>query len=381
MKTREECTNPLWEQVMNTPDFAVRLNDSLSPDKFRDVLSMKEIYDIKRVIVTGCGDSYMAGIAMKPAFEKLTGLRTDVMRMIEFNRHLDSGELGQTPGNPLVIIISVSGGFARVIEAAKRGTKYGAMTLAVTDRPESPMAKECRKVLKMDIPLMGEGVGASSYVSTSTTMLHLAARIGYVRGVIGEADVQDIRDSLVSFCKSYQDIMPKLDDQMWELANRWKDLDRFDFVGDAADFATAFFGAAKMVETFGAMCSWDDSEDWCHIGFFARNPKTIGTGLVANPYSPSFSRCLETAKGMSLLHRPTLVVTTAEKSAFPEGLDVCTLPAAKYDFINPIMQNVAFGLLAARLYPLKGIEPFRAGDTDFDLGGYNGRDSSEVEIV
>lgn len=29
MKTREECTNPLWEQVMNTPDFAVRLNDSL----------------------------------------------------------------------------------------------------------------------------------------------------------------------------------------------------------------------------------------------------------------------------------------------------------------------------------------------------------------
>ena len=53
MKTREECVNPLWEQVMNTPDFAVRLNDSLSPDKFRDVLSMKEIYDIKRVIITG----------------------------------------------------------------------------------------------------------------------------------------------------------------------------------------------------------------------------------------------------------------------------------------------------------------------------------------
>lgn len=59
-----------------------------------------------------------------------------------------------------------------MIEAAKRGTKYGAMTLGITDRPDSPMAKECRKVLKMDIPLMGEGVGASSYVSTSTTMLH-----------------------------------------------------------------------------------------------------------------------------------------------------------------------------------------------------------------
>ena len=49
--------------------------------------------------------------------------------------------------------------------------------------------------------------------------------------------------------------------------------------------------------------------------------------------------------------------------------------------MNPIMQNVAFGLLASRLYPLKGIEPFRAGDKDFDLGGYNGRDSSAVEIV
>lgn len=381
MKTREECRNPFWEQIMDTPNFAVQLNDSLAAKKFQEVLSDGEIKNFKRVIITGCGDSYMAGIAMKPAVEKLTGLRVDVMRMIEFNRHLDSAELGDTTGNPLVIIISVSGGFARVIEAAKRAAKYGATSLAITDRPESPMAKECTKVLKIDMPPLGESAGASSYVATSTALLHLAARIGVALGKISESEAGNIRAGLVDFCKSYGPEMGRIDDQMWEMAGRWKDLEKFDFIGDAADYATAFFGAAKMSETFGALCSWDDSEDWCHINFFARDPKHIATGLVANPYSPSFSRDLESAKGMSLLGRPTLVLTTAQKSVFPENLVVCTLPAAKYDFMNPIMQHIAFGLLSSYLYPLKNRVPFRMDEKDFELGGYNGRDSSEVVII
>ena len=41
-----------------------------------------------------------------------------------------------------------------------------------------------------------------------------------------------------------------------------------EFIGDGADYATAFFGSAKMVESFGGLTTYDDSEDWNHINFF-----------------------------------------------------------------------------------------------------------------
>ena len=36
------------------------------------VLPAKEIFDAQKIFITGCGDSWLAGVAAKPAFEALT---------------------------------------------------------------------------------------------------------------------------------------------------------------------------------------------------------------------------------------------------------------------------------------------------------------------
>lgn len=85
------------------------INRNLGFVYLMESLPMKEIMDARRILITGCGDSYAAGIAMKPLLEEMLQMPVDVMRAVEFSRHLPSSCLEEGPGSPLVVLISVSG--------------------------------------------------------------------------------------------------------------------------------------------------------------------------------------------------------------------------------------------------------------------------------
>ena len=51
-------SNPLARQVMQIPEFMQIINQNLSFVYLMDSITMKEIYDTKKVIITGCGDSF-----------------------------------------------------------------------------------------------------------------------------------------------------------------------------------------------------------------------------------------------------------------------------------------------------------------------------------
>ena len=91
------------EQSLDAVRFAKEMDESLSFRKIRDCLSLKEILDAREVIITGCGDSWMAGIAMKPVFEQVAGVKVTPMRNIEFTRYYPAEKLSSNPNSPLVI--------------------------------------------------------------------------------------------------------------------------------------------------------------------------------------------------------------------------------------------------------------------------------------
>ena len=67
-------------------------------------LPVKEIWDVQKIFISGCGDSWLAGIAAKPAFESITNIETNAIRAIEFSRFLSNKNLGYSPNTPLVIL-------------------------------------------------------------------------------------------------------------------------------------------------------------------------------------------------------------------------------------------------------------------------------------
>lgn len=151
--------------------------------------------------------------------------------------------------------------------------------------------------------------------------------------------------------------------QMYALAQQWKDMASFDFVGDGCTFASALFSGWKFIEAAGSVVTFEDSENWLHENFFFLHPEAIGTILWADQASPSFSRQCETAAAMQKTGRPLLVITDAEPSLFG-GAHVCRLPACEDWRYHPMMQHLPAVYLASYLAELKGTHYYREGDGD-----------------
>ena len=379
---RNDFDNSLARQARRFEEYVKIVCDSVFPQA--EKLPVKEIWDAQKIFITGCGDSWLAGIAAKPAFESVTKIETNAPRAIDFSRALSNKNLGYSPNTPLVILISYSGTAARVIECAQRAVKYGANTIAITNNPESPLAKTCRYCIHVGLPEDGEyQPGLTTYNASMLALFAIALWIGRVRGKISPLEFEDIRKELISYVSVCQKQIEGYEERAFEIAGKWKDLKAEDFIGDYADYATAYFGSAKVIETFGGYTTYDDSEDWCHINYFLADPERIGRVVITNKATPSFGRMLETIGAVKILKCPCMIVTDAEKEEFPEEMEVFTTPAPKYFWMAPLFQHIPFDFVAGYIAALKGAVGFRADDERYssDLSKSRLKDGTQIVIV
>lgn len=331
-----------------------------------DALSMEEIFCAQEIILTGCGDSYCAAVATQPLFEKMTKVKVRALPCIEVSRCLPKERFGYRPATPLVIGISVTGTVSRVEEAIRRAALNGANTLAVTDDVDSPVARSAAHTVRLGLPKgLDYSPGANSYNGSLVALMALALRMGRVKNNISEEQLFAMRDAIPTYVKACQARMEEYREQAFQLALRWKDLRAVDFIGDYGDYATAFFGSAKVLETYGGYTTYDDSEDWCHINFFIQDPHTVGRVVIANQASPSFGRIRETIQAICLLESPCMVVTDADPALFPPECNVFSFPKPEYFWLAPLMQHFAFDMVAGSIEMLLEIPQFRSDLADF----------------
>ena len=354
--------NPIRRQVFSLTDLVEAQLEGCFGPGLKELMTMAEIFDARKIILTGCGDSYAAAIAMAPVIEKYCDcFGVQVMRAVEFTRFLPKSDIGiGEPNSPLVIAISAGGGTSRICEVLEKANAVGAFSILLTNNGESRAAKVAKRVYVVGTPAFpNDHPGLRSYFGSLVGMIAFASRMGHVRGTLPPTGPAQFKKAITDYVKSYEPVMEKIDDQMFELAQKWKDFERFDFIGDDVEYGSAFFGAAKFLECNGCTVSVDDSEDWCHINHFIRNPETVGTVVMADRNAPSFNRVVETVVSAHHLGRPMLVVTNADASVFPEGVEVCRLPDAPegYEWLMPLMDYAPASILAGYLTTLRG-EPF-----------------------
>lgn len=346
-------------QARYTAEFGKKILAGMTLQKFIDCISMEELLSIKRVYITGCGDSYLAGVAAKKAFETLSGVECVPTKCSELSRHMDAKAFGTDP-KPLVIGISISGTVSRVAEALTRAAKHGANTLAITDHPESIVGQAAAHTLALDMPQLEPCAGVCSYVASTLALMCLANRIGIVRGLHTLEYTSTFEKHITDYCDAVAAKMEEIEEDSYQAALALKDKKAFDFVADGLSAATSHFGAAKLVELIGACNSIDDCEDWCHINYFINEPEKIGTFVIIDKDSQSMSRTLEVIGTMVNIGRDPFVVTDADPAIFPAGAHVLSLPEADVDWVKPMLQHVHFNFIAGFLSELTGIPAFRA---------------------
>ncbi len=371
----KDYNNEFLRQIRMCAETTHVLADGVTFDYLAQCVPAEEIKKTREVFLTGCGDSYCACVAAKPVYENIEsdtstgmnpGIPTEAFRCIEFTRYYDTYRRFWLSGFgrrvPLVCGVSISGSTIRPTEALARGNHYGAVTVAFTDHADSILAKEAKYTVLLHSPATVHAPCVTTYQASTFALMNFALYGSAVRGRMAMDEAVRQRDALLRYSDQFSgSFLNEIEERTYELSQKWiaAGVDYMDFVGDSADFATAFFGSAKMVESFGGVTTNDDSEGWNHINYFIRNPETIGTFVIANSSSPSYSRARETIETACALHRPVVVISDLGKDAFPDSCEVFTLPKPEYKWINPYLQHIPMDYVAAFTGLIQNIPDFR----------------------
>lgn len=371
--------NAMKNQVFSLPQLIRQQYEDLEP-KTRKLLTTPKIFSMQKIIITGCGDSFAAGLATKHIFELLTGIPTEVVTSIELSRLYASSQLGNSPNNPFVFAVSHSGTVARVGESVERANKYGAYTIGITANKESYLGKSARKTLDLEIPAFESSPGVRSYLVSVLSLLLLAIRIGEVRGKYTMDVAMDYRRDILTQADLLEESLPLMDSKTLELALNWSEMEAFDFVGSGFDYAAAWYGHAKMFEAAGKYAMHINTEEWLHLNFFMRNFSKIGTVMVANSSNPCLSRALETIGYSIELGRPTLVISDLEEEEFSDNCTVIATPKSKFPISIPLTQFVPLSLLSGYIATIIGEEDGRGCKDNWSFA-QNGNAVKNSEII
>ena len=351
--------NSLINQVKSIPELLRETFQDLD-EGARMNLHPELILSLKRIYITGCGDSHHAGLTTQLAFDMLTGLPTTVATALDFARY-KAGFLPRTgPNTNLVIGISVSGSVARTYEALVMAKEAGATTLSLTATPGSRVAEAGELLFRVPNPPFpipeGEvSPGVRSFFVNQVALLLMAIRIGEVRGTINTPQANDFRKALLDMADVIEDTVQKNDALMHKLVEDWQDAREFVFVGGGPNFGMALFSAAKVLEASGDPALGQDTEEWAHLQYFAREVDTPTICITAA--DRDLSRVGEVFVAAKQLGRRVAVICPETANSLIEKADVAFTFSPVSEMFSALVTQIPGELLAAYRAELLG-EPF-----------------------
>lgn len=312
----KEYKNRIQKHTYSIPALVQESVDRIICD-CAEVLSPLQVSSVKRIVITGCGYSYAAALAIKDYLIEITRIPISVLPAIEVSRFSNEGA-GDYDGTVL-IAISNSGEVSRLNEAVMLYRKHHARVIALTANLHAPIAMHADYAIDISSPSIGSGLPLRGYCMTILALLG----IGYqFAGAPVVADVNCLKQAASELSR----ILPDVDGKVIEFLEKNPQISSFEFVGSGYERGLAFLGKIQMLGQAGIMSLDEDSEQWCHCNFFMANPERIGTILFYAKSSPAASRNSEVLSYMEHLNRPVCVVTDDDKLSAPPGTVVIQLP-------------------------------------------------------
>lgn len=326
-------------------------------DKHRLSLKVPDVYGIRQIIITGSGDSYIAGLAAAPAIRAWTGLPVQVMVSMEASRYVDAGvpPLAGRNRGLLVVAVSNSGEAARLVEATQRLRNLGALTLALTGNPQSRLGKAAEVVSEVIVPPSANAPGTRSYLASLISLYLLGLRLAEILMCVTMDDANAMRREIAELSGPLGSVAKSLRQPIATLADAWATSSVCDCLGSGPSLGSASFAAAKLVEAAGLHASSQDAEEFHHLNYFVAD--VTAPALVFAPGNAlSAARSKELCATLAGLGRPFAVVTDDATMAGQQH--VLNVPRVR-EWFAPIVHAVPASLLAAEFAERRGVVHYR----------------------
>ncbi len=346
---------------------------ALNAKRIADELPDEILLKAKKIIAAGCGDSYCAAYSAKQIFEKLVGIPMFGVPAIEVSRHFATEDLDDC----IFFGISSRGKTSRVLEAAERINRLAnnSTTVAIVNFKvkDSLLEKKCDYSLHIEMPVFECGQYTEhapcqrSYFSTMFTLMMLAIRMGRLHGNYDEATAEGYRQTLISYAQKFDNkLMDDIDDRMWELSLKWEPFTRYEVVSSGYEFANGWFGAAKVVEAFGDVATYENTDNWSEICKYAKNPESIGTVVIVDKDNKGYEKTVKVVDEMIEVGRPVIVITDGEATDFNKDAEVFVIPSCELPFGKVLMQYSPLGNIFGYISRMRGATFYRyGGDNDY----------------
>nr|WP_227993735.1 SIS domain-containing protein [Pseudactinotalea sp. HY160] len=340
----------------------------------RKIVPTRVQHAIRHIILTGSGDSAIAGSAAEQTFRTFVGVPCIAATSLHASRYLLGAYDNQYPHTPMVLATSNSGAVARVVEAAQRAKSVGGYVVGLTGDSGSRLGQTSDVTVNVSAPEYPSAPGMRSYVMAVLTLNLFAIRFAEVRGRITMDHAQDLRGELAALGDVVERTLVNADGPLRELAAAWAGLQGVEFLGAGPALASAAFGSAKVLEATGKQSSHIDLEEFVHLNYFERAAEQIGTVLISAPGSAAAGRAAEVAPLLTNLRRPWLAIGDV-----PGAAASVALPPVREEFA-PVVEAAIVGSLAAHLMDATGETPGRGavGQWADCAGGATTRDSALV---
>lgn len=361
---KEQFNNGMRMQCLDVETLSMVQFD-LSVASFKGLLTDERIKGIKRIVASGCGDSYLAAEEAKEAFARyLPDVAYEAPNAMDAARYIDFK--AQEP-DTLVVAISVSGSAARVTEILERGKKYGCITMALTANTESRAAKAAELTYHTNTPQGDNMSGLRSYYASMISLYVMAACMAEVRS--GKALVEELRHQVEAYRNAFFAEMEAIDALCFETAVQWKDKKFFEVTADGPLFYCGKFISAKFAELSGDVCSVIDSENYFHVNSIMYPGEHFGEMALLISHQENCERVVAAVNSQVSRGKRSVIVFSDKppvEVGITEEVVYCHLPIPprEQSFLLPLFSYIPAAILAGYRSATIG-EPFFRGGAFF----------------
>jgi len=345
--------NAMIAQIKSLPDL-IRSEFHALDQKIQEGFTEDEIRAVERIFITGCGDSYYAGLSAKLALKQWTGCAVEVASSLQAGRYDFPYVPNISRDDALFIGISVSGGVSRTIEALAIANQAGGRTVAITGNVDSPLAQEADKVLHCGIPEFGFSPGIRSYQISLLALYLLGIQIAQVKNRITAEKAAALREELLRMADVIEATLADNDAKTLALAEALKSKTTFHFVSHGPNLGTAYFSAAKLVESAAVHATAQDTEEWAHIEHYTDVTPDVPTFVISPGYR-THGLAAEFAVHMNRLGRYVIAVTPENDSVLsPLAKTHLPVVGEVSEALSPFVYMLAGELFAAHFADVTG---------------------------
>lgn len=305
----------------------------------------RELLSIDRIVITACGTSWHSALLGEYMLEELARIPTKVEYASEFrykNPVVDK--------NTLVIVISQSGETADTLAALREARRRGARVMGIVNVVGSTIARETDFGVYLHA---GPEIGVASTKAFTSQVAALALFTLYLarRRNLSALEGQRLVEALKALPAQVAEIL-EMNDEIRELAAKYKDAPNFLYLGRGYQFPAALEGALKLKEVSYIHAEGYPAAEMKH-GPIALIDEKMPVVFLA-PKDPVYHKVVSNIEEVKARKGQVIAVVNDGAAELEGKVDHFIRIPETHPILLPILTSVPLQLLAYHVAVLRG---------------------------